>query len=173
MKKELFVGVAVAAIALQAAFAEEPKKVVHSRTVICTTGKTQEVTCTSSTDGAAPVAVQAGDGQKVVVETDGNEGGEDGDEVNVQVIKTGQGEERRVIVVRHGGQEGADGNHDGMITRREFMARAEAHFSEIDKNHDGVLSKEEMKTSMPPIPPMPPMPPLPPLPPQPPVPPAN
>lgn len=36
-----------------------------------------------------------------------------------------------------------DENHDGRITRNEFLARAREKFAELDLNHDGVLSPEE------------------------------
>ncbi|NMN06432.1 MULTISPECIES: EF-hand domain-containing protein [unclassified Novosphingobium] len=35
---------------------------------------------------------------------------------------------------------GADANHDGRISRDEFMAGRSARFAELDRNHDGVIS---------------------------------
>ncbi|SDC98472.1 EF hand [Sphingomonas sp. YR710] len=37
----------------------------------------------------------------------------------------------------------ADANHDGMITRAEFIAARLARFAEMDRNHDGVVSKDD------------------------------
>jgi len=38
----------------------------------------------------------------------------------------------------------ADTNGDGMISRAEFMAQAEARFARMDKNGDGVISADEL-----------------------------
>jgi Ca2+-binding EF-hand superfamily protein len=37
----------------------------------------------------------------------------------------------------------ADANHDGMITRAEFIAARSARFAELDRNHDGAFSKDD------------------------------
>lgn len=49
----------------------------------------------------------------------------------------------------------ADGNGDGIITREEAVAAADARFDALDTNHDGVVSPDEMRAGMPPMPPMP------------------
>ncbi|MGB7654181.1 MAG: EF-hand domain-containing protein [Novosphingobium sp.] len=51
----------------------------------------------------------------------------------------------------HGGDHGmgmkmlgmADANHDGAVTRDEFLAGAGQHFDMMDANHDGSLTKAE------------------------------
>lgn len=53
--------------------------------------------------------------------------------------------------MRHGGEPGmgmkmlemADANHDGAVTRGEFLAGAGQHFDMMDANHDGKLTKDE------------------------------
>jgi Ca2+-binding EF-hand superfamily protein len=35
---------------------------------------------------------------------------------------------------------GADTNHDGRVSRVEFIAARNAHFDRLDRNHDGVVS---------------------------------
>jgi Ca2+-binding EF-hand superfamily protein len=53
--------------------------------------------------------------------------------------------------MRHGGDHGmgmkmiamADANHDGAVTRDEFLAGAGQHFDMMDANHDGSLTKAE------------------------------
>lgn len=53
--------------------------------------------------------------------------------------------------MRHGGGHGmgmkmlgmADANHDGAVTRDEFLAGAGQHFDMMDANHDGSLTKAE------------------------------
>lgn len=53
--------------------------------------------------------------------------------------------------MRHGGDHGmgmkmlgmADANHDGTVTRDEFLAGAGQHFDMMDANHDGSLTKAE------------------------------
>jgi Ca2+-binding EF-hand superfamily protein len=37
----------------------------------------------------------------------------------------------------------ADANGDGIVTREEVMARADARFDRMDANHDGVISPDE------------------------------
>lgn len=37
-----------------------------------------------------------------------------------------------------------DTDHDGMITRDEFMSHARTKFDQMDTNHDGTISKDEM-----------------------------
>jgi Ca2+-binding EF-hand superfamily protein len=39
---------------------------------------------------------------------------------------------------------GADANHDGAITREEFLAGPIEHFNRLDANHDGAISGAEM-----------------------------
>lgn len=41
----------------------------------------------------------------------------------------------------------ADANHDGMITKDEFMAAAMKHFDMADTDHDGKLTKEERQAA--------------------------
>ncbi len=38
----------------------------------------------------------------------------------------------------------SDTNGDGVISREEFMAQAEARFAKMDKNGDGNITKEDM-----------------------------
>ena len=53
--------------------------------------------------------------------------------------------------MRHGGEPGmgmkmmemADANHDGAVSRGEFLAGAGQHFDMMDANHDGSLTKAE------------------------------
>jgi Ca2+-binding EF-hand superfamily protein len=44
----------------------------------------------------------------------------------------------------HGMMMRADTNGDGMISRAEFMAQADARFARMDKNGDGVITADEM-----------------------------
>lgn len=44
-----------------------------------------------------------------------------------------------------GKMEGLDGNKDGNISKTEFDAFHNKHFTEMDKNNDGSISKEEMQ----------------------------
>lgn len=39
--------------------------------------------------------------------------------------------------------EQADTNHDGLITRDEYLAARSARFDQIDRNHDGFLSGDD------------------------------
>jgi Ca2+-binding EF-hand superfamily protein len=39
----------------------------------------------------------------------------------------------------------ADANSDGVLTRQEFDAGRDAHFTRLDANNDGQLSREEMR----------------------------
>ena len=92
------------------------------------------------------------------------------EDVDVQVFKDGgPGEQRVVVIRRQGGPDGADENKDGKISHKEFLARAEKHFAELDRDHNGTLEKDEMHPPMPPLPPgvapMAPVPPVPPVPP--------
>ena len=48
-----------------------------------------------------------------------------------------------------GGLMAADTNGDGIITRAEAVAAADARFDRLDTNHDGVLSPDEMQAAMP------------------------
>jgi Ca2+-binding EF-hand superfamily protein len=41
----------------------------------------------------------------------------------------------------------ADTNHDGVITRDEFMAAVSKHFDEMDANHDGTVTPEERRAA--------------------------
>jgi hypothetical protein len=43
----------------------------------------------------------------------------------------------------------ADGNGDGVVTRAEAMAHAEARFARIDANNDGKLSRDERRAFRP------------------------
>lgn len=40
-----------------------------------------------------------------------------------------------------------DENHDGRITKKEFLARAREKFAELDRNHDGALSLREREAA--------------------------
>lgn len=42
----------------------------------------------------------------------------------------------------------ADTNHDGAVTRDEFMAAAMKHFDMVDADHDGKLTPEERRAAM-------------------------
>ena len=48
---------------------------------------------------------------------------------------------------RHAMLKQADSNHDGKVSKREFLAavtkRAEKRFAHMDVNHDGVLDKRD------------------------------
>jgi hypothetical protein len=131
---------------------------------------------TTETANQKKVVCIAGDGPKwddksadhVVIAPPG------GGDVEVQVFNDGK-TEKRIVMVRRG-MDSADENKDGKVTRKEFMARAEKHFGEMDKNKNGALEGEELKPPMPPMPHTPgvaPLPPVPPVPPAPPAPPAN
>jgi len=37
----------------------------------------------------------------------------------------------------------ADVNHDGQVSKSEFMAHAATMFNKLDKNHDGVISRDD------------------------------
>jgi hypothetical protein len=41
----------------------------------------------------------------------------------------------------------ADANHDGRVSRKEYLARREKKFAELDLNRDGGISKEEAKAA--------------------------
>jgi Ca2+-binding EF-hand superfamily protein len=41
----------------------------------------------------------------------------------------------------------ADANHDGVITKAEFMAAAMQRFDQADTNHDGVVTREERQAA--------------------------
>ena len=41
--------------------------------------------------------------------------------------------------------EKADANHDGIVTKEEFLASEGQYFDSVDTNHDGKLSKEEIQ----------------------------
>ncbi len=43
----------------------------------------------------------------------------------------------------HGGMAGADADHDGTITKAEYLARVEARFARLDTNHDGKIDATE------------------------------
>lgn len=123
-------------------------------------GADAKTTCTPG-EGAGPEWQQK-DGPHVMVVPPGGHG----DDVDVQVFNDGK-TEKRVMVVRRHNMDGADANKDGKVSRKEFLARAEKHFAEMDKNGNGSLEGEELKPPMPPMPPMPPVPPVPPVPPAP------
>jgi len=42
---------------------------------------------------------------------------------------------------------GFDANKDGRVTRKEYLAKREKAFAEMDLNHDGVISKDEAKAA--------------------------
>lgn len=42
--------------------------------------------------------------------------------------------------------EEADTNHDNVVTREEFLAKAERHFGMADTNKDGKITREEMQS---------------------------
>lgn len=50
--------------------------------------------------------------------------------------------------MRHGFAD-ADANHDGKISREEFVAQAHAMFDRIDANHDGRLTQDELAAAHP------------------------
>lgn len=160
---------ASAVIALTASAAAEEVRVERKQVCTCTMSDGKDGGPTWDQQGApgAPhVRVIPGGGQ--------------GEDVDVQVFKDGGPGEQRVIVIRRDGSDSADENKDGKVSRKEFLARAEKHFAELDRDHNGALEKDEMHPPMPPMPPlppgmapMPPVPPVPPVPPAPPAPPAN
>src|SRR5690606_39199951 len=39
----------------------------------------------------------------------------------------------------------ADTNHDNIVTKAEFLAKAERHFGMADENKDGQITREEMQ----------------------------
>lgn len=41
--------------------------------------------------------------------------------------------------------EGADTNHDGVVTRAEFVAARAARFDKMDRNGDGFISRDDFK----------------------------
>jgi hypothetical protein len=41
-----------------------------------------------------------------------------------------------------------DANHDGKISKKEWMAAQERHFSQLDKNGDGFITKDEVRADM-------------------------
>lgn len=43
----------------------------------------------------------------------------------------------------HGGMMRADANHDGIITRAEMVAEADARFTAMDTNRDGTVTADE------------------------------
>ena len=50
--------------------------------------------------------------------------------------------------MRHGFMD-ADANHDGKISREEFMNQAHAMFDRLDTNHDGRLTQDELAAAHP------------------------
>jgi Ca2+-binding EF-hand superfamily protein len=40
--------------------------------------------------------------------------------------------------------DGADADHDGVVTRAEFLAARAARFDKMDRNHDGVVSRDDL-----------------------------
>lgn len=40
--------------------------------------------------------------------------------------------------------EDADGDGDGVLSKQEFLGRAEAHFKEMDMDADGLVTADEM-----------------------------
>lgn len=47
-----------------------------------------------------------------------------------------------------GGLRGADANGDGIVTRAEAMAQADAMFARMDSNHDGKVTPGERRIAM-------------------------
>lgn len=140
------------------------------KTVACKTivnGAEAKTTCTPGEGPGAGPSWHQKDGPHVMMVPGGH-----GDDVNVQVFNDGK-TEKRVMIVRTHNMDSADANKDGKVSRKEFLARAEKHFAEMDKNGNGSLEGDEMRPPMPPMPPMPPVPGVPPVPPAPPAPPAN
>lgn len=41
--------------------------------------------------------------------------------------------------------EDADTDGDGVLSKQEFLGRAEAHFKEMDIDHDGLVTPDEMR----------------------------
>lgn len=196
MKNQFLLAVSAIAVLTAAAVAEEQKvekKLTCTTTVdggasktICTSddGKMKiekNITCktivngtdtkTACVPGEGP-AWEEKDGAHVMIVPRGGHGQGDGDDVDVQVFNDGK-TEKRVMIVRTHNMDSADANKDGKVSRKEFLARAEKHFAEMDKNGNGSLEGDEMRPPMPPMPPMAPMPPVPPVPPVPPAPPAQ
>lgn len=197
MKNQLLLAVSAIAVLTVAAVAEEGSETKKDHTctttveggetkTTCTSGdgkvKIQKnITCKSMVNGAdvkttctpgqgADPVWEEKDGPHVMIVPSNGQG--HGDDVNVQVFNDGK-TEKRIMIVRHGGAESADANKDGKVSRKEFLARAEKHFAEMDKNGNGSLEGEELHPPMPTMPPgMPPLPPVPPVPPVPPAPPA-
>ncbi len=159
MKIETGLLIAITAMTAQTASAAETR-IERKETCVCTSGAS----------GATPSPV--GD-RTCQMQTEDNIGGDPGGDVNVRVFKDETGNEKHVIVVRRLGRDNADANNDGKVTRKEFLARAEKRFAELDNNNDGSLSKEEAQPPMPPLPPIPGVPPVPPVPPMPPAPPSE
>lgn len=168
MNKYLVSAAAVAALTVSVA-AEEVRVENNMKCTTTETGNQKTVICMSG-DGPPP----GQSAPQVVVGPPGSDG-----DVDVQVLNDGTTERRVVIVRNRMGPDSADANKDGKVSRKEFMARAEKHFAELDRNDNGTLEKEELRPPMPPLPPLPPLPgmppmaPLPPVPPVPPVPPQN
>ncbi len=90
---------------------------------------------------------------------------QDSNDRNVYTFRQGDGDDEQVIIIRRGRRhDSADANKDGVVTRREFMKRAEKHFKERDKNHNGKLEGEELAPRTMDVPFPPPPPPAPPAP---------
>jgi hypothetical protein len=163
VRSKLLLAASIAALTV-AATAEEIR--VEDKNVKCTTtenGNQKKVVCIAG-DGQGPGPEELEGGPHVVAP---------GNDVDVQVFNDGKTEKRVVIVRTKMGSDGADENKDGKVSRKEFLARAEKHFAELDRDKNGVLEKDELHPPMPPLPPLPPgVAPLPPVPPVPPVPPA-
>ncbi len=138
-------------------------KMKIEKNIACKTivnGAETKTTCTPG-EGHGAATWQQKDGPHVMMVPGG-------DDVDVQVFNDGKTEKRVMIVRTHGGPGSADANKDGKVSRKEFLARAEKHFAEMDKNGNGSLEGEELHPPMPPMPPLPPVPPVPPVPPAPP-----
>lgn len=176
MKREIVTLVLVVGALSGNAIAAEKTVAQEKKTITCTSEGSGPVVWDQK-DGGAVVVHKGHAGHEgnsnIVVQTDDNFGGHGGD-VNVQVIRTNEGPDKKIVIVRRMAHDSADENKDGMITRREFMKKAETHFAALDENKDGVLSKAEAAPPMPPMPHIPDMPPIPapPAPPSPPAPPA-
>jgi hypothetical protein len=168
VKTHLFVAASAFVLTLPA-FAGEEVRIEKS--VKCTTtenGNEKKTICTTDGQGPGPTWHQK-DGPQVHVVPGGEQN------VDVQVFNHGDGKgENRIVIVRRHSMDNADANKDGKVSRKEFLARAEKHFAEMDKNGNGSLEGDEMHPPMPPMPPgVPPLPPVPPVPPVPPAPPVQ
>lgn len=78
-----------------------------------------------------------GSGRRVVIRRRGP-GGE-----TVDVLGSGEGGERHVMVFRHEGEGGLDADGDGRWTFEEMAAPIREHFNQLDADHDGFVDAAE------------------------------